>query len=115
MARSGTEDAPDVAPLFTALGDETRLHIVRRLCREGPLSISRLAEGSGVSRQAVSKHLRVLGDAGLARGERHGREHRWMLQVARLDDARRYLDRISDQWDDAIERLRTFVEHDPPP
>ena len=112
MARTGTEDVSDIAPLFTALGDETRLHLVRRLCREGPVSISRLAEGSGVSRQAVSKHLRVLCDAGLARGERHGREHRWTLEGERLEDARRYLDRISAQWDGAIARLRSFVEDD---
>lgn len=103
-----------VAPVFTALGDETRLHIVGRLCREGPLSISRLAQGSGVSRQAISKHLQVLAEAGLARGERHGREHRWQLESGSFVEARRYLDQISAQWDDAIERLRSFVENGDP-
>jgi DNA-binding transcriptional ArsR family regulator len=99
------------APVFAALGDETRLQIVARLCAEGPLSISRLSEGAGVTRQAVTKHLNALADAGLARNARSGREQIWELETRRLEMARRCLDHISDQWDSAINRLRTFVEH----
>ena len=102
------------APVFTALGDETRLRIVNRLAREGPLSITRLTDGTQLSRQAVSKHLRVLSDAGLARGRRSGREQIWQIEAGRLRDARRYLGEISAQWDEAIGRLRDLVERDLP-
>lgn len=98
--------------MFAALGDGTRLRLVNRLGREGPLSISRLTEGAEVSRQAVTKHLRVLADAGLARGERHGREQVWQLERAPLDEARRSLERISELWDDALARLKAAVEED---
>jgi DNA-binding transcriptional ArsR family regulator len=98
------------APVFAALGDETRLRLVARLCDSGPMSISRLTIGSNVTRQAITKHLRVMEEAGLVRGTRHGRESVWQLEQRRLDDARRYLDEISKQWDEALGRLRTFVE-----
>ncbi len=99
-----------VAPLFTALGDETRLHLVSRLCREGPLSIARLTEGTRLTRQAVTKHLRVLSEAGLAASARSGREQRWAIQEGRLTEVRRLLAQISSQWDDALGRLRAFIE-----
>jgi DNA-binding transcriptional ArsR family regulator len=98
------------APVFFALGDATRLHIVARLCERGPQSIARLTEGSTVSRQAITKHLHALSDAGLVRGRRAGRERLWELQTRRLTEARRYLDRISHQWDRALDRLRSLVE-----
>ncbi len=98
------------APVFAALGDATRLRIVARLCRGGPLSIVRLTEGAAVSRQAVSKHLRALEAAGLVRSARAGRERIWELQPKRLAEIRRHLDEISAQWDDALARLRDFVE-----
>src|SRR5262245_40155864 len=98
------------APLFAALGDDTRLGIVNRLCRSGPASITSLTEGSGVTRQAVAKHLRILEDAGLVRASRAGRESSWQLLPDRLDEARASLDLISGQWDAALERLKTFVE-----
>jgi DNA-binding transcriptional ArsR family regulator len=101
----------DSAPIFAALGDETRLQIVARLCAEGPLSITRLSEGAGVTRQAITKHLNALADAGLARNARSGREQIWELETRRLELARRCLDHISDQWDSALNRLRTFVEN----
>ncbi|HSV57262.1 MAG TPA: metalloregulator ArsR/SmtB family transcription factor [Variovorax sp.] len=107
MARTQLADA---APVFAALGDATRLAIVARLCHEGPQSIVRLTEGSAVSRQAISKHLRALEGAGLVRSDRSGRECIWALRTQRLAQARRYLDQISTQWDDALERLRAFVE-----
>src|SRR3954452_14387826 len=97
-------------PVFAALGDGTRLNIVARLCTSGPQSIVRLTEGTNVSRQAVTKHLHALADAGLVRSSREGRAQIWELQPKRLAEARRYLDQISDQWDQAIERLRRFVE-----
>jgi DNA-binding transcriptional ArsR family regulator len=98
------------APVFAALGDETRLRLVARLSTEGPLSIARLTTGGGVTRQAVTKHLQVLADAGLARSARQGRESIWELDPDKLEEARRYLDHISAQWDEALGRLRAFVE-----
>jgi DNA-binding transcriptional ArsR family regulator len=98
------------APVFAALGDETRLRIVARLCAGGPLSITRLSEGESVTRQAVTKHLRALEDAGLVSGSRAGRERIWELEPKRLEKAKRYLDEISEQWDAALGRLRAFVE-----
>jgi DNA-binding transcriptional ArsR family regulator len=98
------------APLFAALGDETRLRIVARLCEDGPQSIARLTDGADVTRQAVTKHLRVLEDAGLVTSARDGRESVWTLEPKRLTDARRLLESISRDWDDALARLRALVE-----
>lgn len=98
------------APVFSALGDVTRLMLVARLCASGPLSISQLSENAGVTRQAVTKHLQALAGAGLVRDGRLGRERIWELEPARLESARRCLDQISDHWDAAISRLRSFVE-----
>ena len=98
------------APVFAALSDETRLYVVAQLCANGPSSITRLTEGSDVTRQAVTKHLQVLMLAGLVRRHRVGRATRWELEPERLQAARRSLDAISAQWDDALGRLRTFVE-----
>ena len=98
------------APLFAALGDPTRLGLVSRLCDSGPMSITRLTTGSNVTRQAISKHLRVMEDAGLLRNTRHGRESVWELDQARLREVRRYLKMISKQWDDALDRHRKFIE-----
>jgi DNA-binding transcriptional ArsR family regulator len=98
------------AHLFAALGDETRLRLVARLCDGGPMSITRLTEGSNVTRQAIAKHLRVMEGSGLLRSTRHGRESLWQLDQRRLEDARRYLDTISKRWDDALLRLHEFVE-----
>lgn len=98
------------APVFAALGDPTRLRLVARLGQEGPLTISRLSHGSGVTRQAVAKHLRVLAGAGLAQGSRQGREQFWRLEAAPLDEARRSLERISQRWDQALGRLKASLE-----
>lgn len=100
----------DAAPLFAALGDGTRLALVRRLGAGRPLSIARLAAGSGVTRQAVSKHLRVLEGAGLARGRRSGREVLWELEARRFAEATRFLEQVSRRWDDALARLKAHVE-----
>jgi DNA-binding transcriptional ArsR family regulator len=98
------------APIFAALGDEMRLRLVSRMCAGGPLSIVQLTGGSGVTRQAVTKHLHVLAEAGLVRDSREGRERRWELDPSRLDEARHALDVISRQWDDTLGRLKEFLE-----
>ena len=100
------------APIFAALGDETRLRIVARLSEGDPLSIVRLTEGEGVTRQAITKHLGVLADAGLVRDVRRGRERLWALEPSRLETARRYLDLVSQRWDSALARLAEMVERD---
>jgi DNA-binding transcriptional ArsR family regulator len=100
----------DAAPLFAALGDETRLRLLGRLSSGGPGSIAHLSEHARVSRQAITKHLEVLSAAGLVRSSRRGRERIWELEPKRLDDAHSYLDRISREWDDALDRLKKFVE-----
>jgi DNA-binding transcriptional ArsR family regulator len=99
------------AALFAALGDETRLRLVARLCNDGPASITSLASGFGMTRQAITKHLRVMQNSGLARSRRHGRKRIWQLDQRRLEEVRRHLELISKQWDDALGRLREFVEH----
>ena len=105
---------PDTAHVFAALGDETRLRLVSRLSHDGPLSITKLALGSRISRQAVTKHLRVMETAGLVQSSRNGRETIWRMDQNRLEEARRYLDRIAGQWDEALGRLRTLVEPELP-
>ena len=108
--RSAVANLADAAPVFAALGDETRLRIVAQLSASGPQSIVRLTETTDVSRQAITKHLYVLEEARLARSIRAGRESIWELQPARLEEVRRYLNDISSQWDSALERLRELVE-----
>jgi DNA-binding transcriptional ArsR family regulator len=98
------------APLFAALGDDTRLALVGRLCARGPLSTTRLTEGAGVTRQAVSKHLEVLAEAGVLRSRRLGRERVWEVDPAPLQAAQDWLDIISRDWDRALLRLKAFVE-----
>ena len=110
MSRRADAALAGAAPVFAALGDETRLRLVAQLCREGPLPIARLSDASPVTRQAVTKHLHALARAGLVRSRGPGRGRVWELQPRRLEDARQWLDRIARQWDDALERLRAFVE-----
>ena len=98
------------APVFAALGDQTRLSLVARLCAGHPCSISELTSGSRLTRQAITKHLRVLEDAGLVRHVRAGRERRFELDPRPIHDLRRYLDDVSAQWDQALSRLKSFVE-----
>jgi DNA-binding transcriptional ArsR family regulator len=100
----------EAAPLFAALGDTTRIELLGRLSGGAPESIARLSAGTALTRQAVTKHLTVLERVGLVRSRRRGREHLWQLEPQRLDDARGWLDVISRQWDDALERLKQFVE-----
>jgi DNA-binding transcriptional ArsR family regulator len=98
------------APTFAALGDTTRLTILTRLGGGSRLSITRLTEGLPVTRQAITKHLRVLEGAGLVRGSRRGRERLFRLDPKPLDAARGALDEVSRQWDVALASLKSFVE-----
>ncbi len=107
---SRTPSAAEAAPVFAALGDPTRLRVVARLCTGGPASISRLSDGETVTRQAITKHLQALADAGLVRGHRKGRERIWELDPGRLELAHQYLNHVSAQWDAALGRLKAFVE-----
>lgn len=111
--RSAALKLSEAAPLFAALGDETRLKLVSRLCTEGPLSIVRLSEGTDVTRQAITKHLRALADAGLVHDTRQGRERIWELRPKRIEKAREHLDHISQQWDAALGRLQDFLRENP--
>ena len=105
-----TPQLPDAAAMFAALGDPTRLAVLGRLARGEPESIARLTEGTRLTRQAMTKHLKVMERAGLLRQVKVGRESRFALDPAPLEDLKAYLDLVSRQWDDALERLRSFVE-----
>lgn len=98
------------APIFAALGDETRLAIVARLSEGRPRSIADLTEGTKLSRQAVTKHLRVLEEAQLVRSLRAGRESFFELDPAPLRDVREFAELMSARWDSALARLRALVE-----
>lgn len=102
-----------VAELFFALGDGTRLTVVRKLTAEGAASATALSDGAHVTRQAIVKHLQVLEGAGLVKHEKRGREVLYTLVPRRLDDARAFLEGVSAGWDRAIERLRHLVEEPP--
>jgi DNA-binding transcriptional ArsR family regulator len=98
------------APVFAALGDETRLLLVARLADGQPHSISRLTHGSRLTRQAITKHLRVLEGVGMVRCSRSGRESLFQLDPQPFSEMREYLDFVSAQWDRALARLKAFVE-----
>ena len=104
-------DAPSrAAPTFAALGDATRLELLSRLGNGERRSITELSRGLTLSRQAVTKHLHVLSDAGIVDCKRVGRESRFAIRPKGIDQAKDYLSRISAQWDDAVARLRKAVE-----
>jgi DNA-binding transcriptional ArsR family regulator len=100
--------------LFAALGDPTRLRLAMRLSKGEPLSITELASGTKMTRQAVTKHLHVLAGAGVAKSSRLGREQRWSLDPRQLAGARAFLDSLARQWDDALARLKSAVEETEP-
>ena len=107
MSKARENAAADV---FFALGDRTRLSLVRKLGSGGALSATALSDGAKVTRQAIVKHLQVLEGAGLVTHEKRGREVLYALELRRLDEARGFLDAVSAGWDQAIERLRQLVE-----
>ncbi|HEY1099707.1 MAG TPA: metalloregulator ArsR/SmtB family transcription factor [Myxococcota bacterium] len=112
--RAVSDDVVDgddpMTAVFFALGDPTRLRLVRRLGRGPALSVAQLADELPVTRQAVSKHLRVLQGAGLVTPTKRGREQLYVLEAGRVDDARAVLDGISAGWDRALARLKALVE-----
>lgn len=111
MSEPEADDAVlNPAPVFAALGDRTRLALLSRLSDGRTRSIARLSEGTDLTRQAVTKHLRVLEEAGLVTQSRAGRESRFALRPEPLAEARSYLDAVSRQWDEALGRLKSFVE-----
>jgi DNA-binding transcriptional ArsR family regulator len=98
------------APVFAALGDETRLSLVAKLCSGRPYSISQLTRGSKLTRQAITKHLRVLESVGIVHSVRSGRESRFEFDPQPMEGIKEYLDFVSAQWDQALSRLKAFVE-----
>src|SRR4051812_21823386 len=100
----------NAAPVFAALGDRTRLTLLRKLSSGESQSIARLSLDTNLTRQAVTKHLRVLEDAGLVSVDRIGRESRYALRPEPIAAAKNYLDEVAQQWGDALERVRAFVE-----
>jgi DNA-binding transcriptional ArsR family regulator len=98
------------APGFAALGDETRLLLVARLSGGQPYSISQLTQGSKLTRQAITKHLRVLERVGIVHSVRSGRESRFQFDPQSIEGMKEYLDFVSKQWDEALSRLKAFVE-----
>ena len=98
------------APVFAALGDETRLSLVAKLCGGRPYSISQLTQGSRLTRQAITKHLRVLQSVGIVHSVRSGRESLFEFDPQPIAGMKEYLDFVSDQWDQALSRLKSFVE-----
>ena len=101
------------ADVFAALGDPTRLALVDKLADGARRSIAQLSEDEPVTRQAISKHLRVLEDARLVRSERAGRENLYVLDPARIAEARSYIDDVARRWDEALGRLQAFVQLHP--
>ena len=102
--------AEAAAPLFAALADPTRLALVRRLADGQARPIVALTAGSALTRQAVSKHLAVLRDAGLVARRTAGRESLYALRPERLAEARAWLDEVAAQWEDALGRLKAHIE-----
>ena len=107
---SASLQAPDPAPIFAALGDRTRLSLLKRLSDGGTRSIAALSADTHLTRQAVTKHLAVLEQAGLVRSTRVGRESRFAYRPEPIHEAKSYLDMVSEQWSEALSRLKTFVE-----
>lgn len=108
--RPESAPGPTREAAFAALGDATRLSLVQRLAAGGAASIADLSEGAQMTRQAITKHLRVLERAGIVRSRRSGRETRFALQRRPLHDLEIYLERVSRQWDEALGRLKALVE-----
>jgi DNA-binding transcriptional ArsR family regulator len=98
------------APVFAALGDEMRLALIAKLCSGQPYSISQLTQGSKLTRQAITKHLRVLERVGIVHSIRTGRESRFEFDPRPIEGMKDYLNLVSEQWDQALSRLKLFVE-----
>jgi DNA-binding transcriptional ArsR family regulator len=112
MRERGTPVAqlPNAATVFAALGDPVRLAFIGRLCGDGPLPTIQLKHGTCLSRQAVTKHLRILEDVGLVWSDRVGRDRSWRIEEGQLAKTGAYLEQISVQWEARLDRLRAFVD-----
>lgn len=110
FSHSASAAPANPAPVFAALGDRTRLSLLAKLSDGQMQSIARLAADTSLTRQAITKHLRVLENAGLVRSARVGRESQFAFRPEPIVEAKAYLDGVSQQWDDALSRLRAFVE-----
>lgn len=108
--RRVTAQRPAPAPVFAALGDKTRLLLLAKLCGGQPRSISQLTRGTRLTRQAITKHLRVLERAEIVRSVRAGRESLFEFNPQPMEEIKQYLDFVSAQWDQALARLKWFVE-----
>lgn len=111
MSRRTRKRTPAHAAVFAALGDETRLLLVSRLADAQRYSISQLTEGTGLTRQAITKHLRILEAARIVSHAHAGRESLFEFDPRPLRDVKKYLDLVSAHWDDALGRLKAFVEN----
>lgn len=109
-ADTSVAPAPDMAPVFFALGDKTRLQLIAALCVGGVLSIAQLTADTAMTRQAVTRHLQVLADAGLVKDLKIGRERLWQFEPQQLDEARRSLELIAQQWNQALGRFKLAME-----
>jgi DNA-binding transcriptional ArsR family regulator len=98
------------APVFAALGDEVRLSLIAKLCAGQPYSISQLTEGTGLTRQAITKHLRVLEGVGIVHGVHRGRESLFEFDPKPMEETKKYLNFVSEQWDQALSRLKSLLE-----
>jgi DNA-binding transcriptional ArsR family regulator len=109
--RRSSGDRNARAPVFAALGDETRLALVAKLCVGQPRSISQLTEGSRLTRQAITKHLRVLERARIVHSVRKGRENLFEFDPESVKEVKNYLEQVSQHWDRALARLKSVVEN----
>ncbi len=112
MSRRSSRDSDELsARVFSALGDETRLHLMQRLTDGDSHTITDLAAGTGLSRQAVTKHLRILENAALVSNQKTGRESRFELRAGALESAQGSLASLSKRWDQSLRRLKLFAEN----
>lgn len=105
--------ADPIGPVFAALADATRRHVVETLVRDGSTSVPALSAALPITRQAIAKHLAALGEAGLierAGGNRTGREVRYRLRPGALRPASAWLDETAAAWDERLTRLKRSVE-----
>jgi DNA-binding transcriptional ArsR family regulator len=109
-SKAPQQPAPELASVFFALGDKTRLRLITVLCAGGAFSIAQLTANTQITRQAVTRHLQVLADAGLVKDLKIGRERLWQFDPAQLEEARRSLEIIGRQWEQALGKLKAAVE-----
>src|SRR5215208_3543993 len=109
-SRAAQQPPPELAPVFFALGDKTRLRLIAVLCAGGAFSIAQLTANTQITRQAVTRHLQVLADAGLVRDLKIGRERLWQFDPAQLEEARRSLELIGQQWEHSLAKLKNALE-----